>query len=206
MSPQPIPKGREPAFTLLELLVATAFGAIVFGALMTMATSLMRAGLREDNQQTAQDAWARVNQFLLIEVGEAGRFYLGTTEVNPIALNQPLSDCPGASRDPASESFTIRVPTGSSVGGVSFRTISYYVRDNNLMRCGPPVLGNGALDFWASSAEAVLSYSTVLRNLSLDLNNRAIAYTLDFRSPHAGVEFSGEGRAWAQSSMIQLED
>lgn len=196
---------RAPAFTLLELLVATAFGAIVFGALMTMATSLLRAGLREDNQQTAQDAWARVNQFLLIEVGEAGRFYQGDNEFSAIELDLPPSDCPEASKDPASASFTIRVPSANA-SGVTFRMISYYVRDNNLMRCGPPVLANGALDFAAPSAEAVLSYNTVLRNLSRDFDKRSIAYTLDFRSPHAGVEFSEQGRAWAQSSMIQKEN
>lgn len=211
MTPTPGPaRGRAPAFTLLELLVATAFGAILLGAILTMATSLLRAGVRDDNQQTAQEAWARLHQFLAIEVGEAGRFYLSPTDVTPIdaiaPLNQPPSDCAGANQDPASESFSIRVPNSDSSGGVPYRTITYYVRSNNLMRCGPPVQANGALDFAAPSTEAVLSFNTVLRQLRRDHDNRSIAYTLEFRSPHAGVEYSGQGRAWAQSSMIQVED
>jgi hypothetical protein len=46
-----------------------------------------------------------------------------------------------------------------------------------------------------------------LRQLSRTVENRSIAYTLDFRSPHsAEPEFTGVGRAWAQSSIIELED
>ncbi len=196
---------RPNAFTLVELLLGSAFGLILLGGLMMMATSLLRAGLREDNQQSAQDAWARVNQFLVIEVGEAGRTYQGTTEVSPIVLNQLPSDCTGATRDAGSDSFAIRVPNSDSAGAVSFRTIIYYMTGGNLMRCGPPVLANGALNFSAPSAEAVLSYNTTLRQLSLNHQNRSIAYTLDFRSPHsADPEFSGVGRAWAQSSRIEI--
>jgi len=71
----------------------------------------------------------------------------------------------------------------------------------------PPVLANGALNFSAPSSEAILSYDTTLRQLSRTVENRSIAYTLDFRSPHsAEPEFTGVGRAWAQSSIIELED
>jgi Tfp pilus assembly protein PilW len=197
---------RPAAFTLVELLVGVAFGAILMGGLMTMATSVLRAGLQDDNQQSAQDAWARVNQFLVIEVGEAGRLYEGTTEVRPIDLDQAPSACSGASRDAGSESFAIRVPNPDpgAVGSARFATITYYMSAGHLMRCGPPVLANGALNFSANSGAAILSYNTTLRQLSLNHLDRSISYTLDFRSPHAGVEFSGQGRAWAQSSRIEL--
>jgi hypothetical protein len=60
---------------------------------------------------------------------------------------------------------------------------------------------------WPTRAEAILSYDTTLRQLSRTVENRSIAYTLDFRSPHsAEPEFTGVGRAWAQSSIIELED
>lgn len=194
---------RPAAFTLVELLVGVAFGAILMGGLMTMATSVLRAGLKDDNQQSAQDAWAQVNQFLVIEVGEAGRIYMSATEVSPILLNQePL--CSGASRDAGSESFAIRVPNADPTSSVPFRTISYYMSGGNLMRCGPPVLADGSLNFKGPNSEAILSYDTTLRQLSLNHLNRSIAYTLEFRSPHAGVEFSGQGRAWAQSSRIEI--
>jgi Tfp pilus assembly protein PilW len=197
---------RPAAFTLVELLLASAFGVILLGGLMKMSTSLMRAGLQDDNQQSAQDAWARVNQFLVIEVGEAGRLYEGTTEVRPIDLDQVPSACSGASRDAGSESFAIRVPNPDpgAVGSARFATITYYMSEGHLMRCGPPVLATGALNFSATSSAAILSYNTTLRQLSLNHLDRSIAYTLDFRSPHAGVEFSGQGRAWAQSSRIEI--
>lgn len=197
---------RPAAFTLVELLLGAAFGVILLGGLMTMATSVLRAGLREDNQQSAQDAWARVNQFLNIEVGEAGRIYLRTTPVGPIVLNQAPT-CSGASQDGGSESFAITVPNPDPTAAIPFRTINYYMSGGHLMRCGPPVLANGALNFSAPSSEAILSYDTTLRQLSRTYENRSIAYTLDFRSPHsAEPEFTGVGRAWAQSSIIELED
>ena len=197
---------RPAAFTLVELLVGVAFGAILMGGLMMMATSILRAGLEDDNQQSAQDAWARVNQFLVIEVGEAGRLYQGITEVSPIVLNPATTSCSGANPDAGSESFAIRVPNPdpAATGSARFATITYFMSDGHLMRCGPPVLVNGALNFSATSTAAILSYDTTLRQLSLNHLNRSIAYTLDFRSPHAGVEFSGQGRAWAQSSRIEL--
>lgn len=197
---------RPAAFTLVELLVGVAFGAILMGGLMMMATSILRAGLEDDNQQSAQDAWARVNQFLVIEVGEAGRLYQGITEVSPIVLNPATTGCSGANPDAGSESFAIRVPNPdpAATGSARFATITYFMSDGHLMRCGPPVLANGALNFSATSTAAILSYDTTLRQLSLNHLNRSISYTLDFRSPHAGVEFSGQGRAWAQSSRIEL--
>lgn len=196
---------RRAAFTLVELLLASAFGVILLGGLMKMSTSLLRAGLQDDNQQSAQDAWAQVNQFLVIEVGEAGRIYMSAVEVSPILLNQaPASLCSGASRDAGSESFAIRVPNADPTATVPFRTITYYMTGGHLMRCGPPVLADGSLNFKGPNSEAILSYDTTLRQLSLNHQNRSISYTLDFRSPHAGVEFTGQGRAWAQSSRIEI--
>jgi type II secretory pathway pseudopilin PulG len=202
-----VPSHSRPAgFTLVELLLASAFGVILLGGLMMMATFLLRAGLREDNQQSAQDAWARVNQFLNIEVGEAGRIYLRTTAVGPIVLGQAPT-CSGASQDGGSESFSITVPNPDPASTVPFRTISYYMSGGHLMRCGPPVLANGALNFSAPSSEAILSYDTTLRQLSRTYENRSIAYTLEFRSAHSTEpEFTGVGRAWAQSSIIELQD
>ena len=201
------PRPRLAAFTLVELLLGAAFGVILLGGLMTMATSILRASLREDNQQSAQDAWARVNQFLNIEVGEAGRIYQGETPVGPIQGDNPTPNCSGASQDGGSESFAITVPNPDPAAAIPFRTITYYMSGGHLMRCGPPVLANGALNFSAPSSEAILSYDTTLRQLSRTVENRSIAYTLDFRSPHsAEPEFTGVGRAWAQSSIIELED
>ena len=201
------PRPRLAAFTLVELLLGAAFGVILLGGLMTMATSILRAGLREDNQQSAQDAWARVNQFLNIEVGEAGRIYQGETPVGPIQGDNPTPNCSGASQDGGSESFAITVPNPDPAAAIPFRTITYYMSGGHLMRCGPPVLANGAMNFSAPSSEAILSYDTTLRQLSRTYENRSIAYTLDFRSPHsAEPEFTGVGRAWAQSSIIELED
>jgi hypothetical protein len=202
---------------------------ILMGGLMMMATFLLRAGLREDNQQSAQDAWARVNQFLNIEVGEAGRIYQGTTPVDPIALDQTPS-CNGASRDAGSDSFAIRVPNPDPTGSDDFKTITYYMSGGHLMRCGPPVLANGALNFSAASTEAILSYNTCLEidsnntcwdvsaknfcwdvaddsRLGLAHEGRSIAYRLHLSSAHsAQPELSCVGRAWAQSSIIELQD
>lgn len=218
---------RPDAFTLVELLLAASFGVILLGGLMTMATSLLRAGLKADNQQSAQDAWARVNQFLNIEMGEAGRIYQGTTEVSPIVLDQAPS-CNGANRDAGSDSFAIRVPNPDPAATASARyaTITYYMSGGHLMRCGLPVLANGALDFNASNSEAILSYDTCLEvsndkkclkvsappdetslSLGLDLQKRSIGYRLRFFSPHSSApEFSGVGRAWAQSSRIEIDN
>ncbi|MEB3258052.1 MAG: hypothetical protein VKN83_07030 [Cyanobacteriota bacterium] len=206
---------RPAAFTLVELLLASAFGVILLGGLMMMATFLLRAGLREDNQQSAQDAWARVNQFLNIEVGEAGRIYAGTEELFAIELDKAPS-CTGASRDGGSESFRITVPNPDTDPlSARYAIITYYMSGGHLMRCGPPVLANGALNFSASSSEAILSYDTTLKELSqpplpsTDPKNpkRSIAYTLEFRSAHSDEpEYSGVGGAWAQSSIIELQD
>lgn len=220
---------RLPAFTLLELLLGSAFGVILLGGLMLMATSLLRAGLRDDNQQSAQDAWAQVNQFLNVEVGEAGRIYQGTMEKKPIELDQEPS-CPGASRDAGSDSFAIRVPNPDQAANDDFATITYYMSGGHLMRCGPPVLASGALNFTAPSSAAILSYNTCLEldsnnscwdvtqknfcwdvaddsKLGLGYEGRSIAYRLHLSSAHsAEPELSCVGRAWAQSSVIKLED
>jgi Tfp pilus assembly protein PilW len=219
---------RHAAFTLVELLLGSALGLILLGGLMMMATSVLRAGLRDDNQQSAQDSWAQLNQFLVIEVGEAGRLYEGITEVSPIVLDQAPSDCPGASRDAGSDSFTIRVPNADPAGTVSYRTITYYMSGGHLMRCGPQVLANGSLNFSAPSAAAILSYDTCLEldssntcwdvvrsstcwnvsddsSLGLGYQNRSIAYRLHIISPYSGEpELSCVGRAWAQSSRIEI--
>jgi hypothetical protein len=87
------------------------------------------------------------------------------------------------------------------------------------------VLANGTLDFTASNSEAILSYNTCLEvsdkktclkvsaplnepSLSLpDHQNRSIGYRLRFFSAGSSApEFSGVGRAWAQSSIIELQD
>ncbi|MFM7466059.1 MAG: type II secretion system protein J [Cyanobium sp.] len=220
---------RPAAFTLVELLLGAAFGVILLAGLMMMATSLLRAGVRDDNQQSAQDAWARVNQFLNIEVGEAGRLYQGTTEVSPIVLDQAPS-CSGANRDAGSGSFAIRVPNSDPAQNSAYATITYYMSGGHLMRCGPPVLANGSLNFSASSSEAILSYNTCLEldstnscrtvtktsrcwdvaddsRLGLGHEGRSIAYRLHLSSAHsAEPELSCVGRAWAQSSIIELED
>lgn len=220
---------RPNAFTLVELLLGSAFGVILLGGLMMMATSVLRAGLREDNQQSAQDAWARVNQFLNIEVGEAGRIYQGTNEQKPIELDQ-VPSCSGASRDAGSDSFAIRVPNPDQASSDDFATITYYMSGGHLMRCGPPVLANGALNYSASSTEAILSYNTCLEldsnntcwdvtaknfcwdvaddaRLGLGHEGRSIAYRLHLSSAHSPEpELSCVGRAWAQSSIIELED
>ena len=204
-----VPSHSRPAgFTLVELLLASAFGVILMGGLMMMATFLLRAGVREDNQQSAQDAWARVNQFLNIEVGEAGRIYEGDEPIGPIKPDQEPT-CTGAGRDAGSESFAITVPNPDPAvsGSARYATITYYMSEGHLMRCGPPVRANGALNFSAASSEAILSYDTTLRELSLNYEDRSITYKLDFRSPHSAVpEFTGSGRAWAQSSIIELQD
>ncbi|MFM7169506.1 MAG: hypothetical protein ACKOYH_01445 [Cyanobium sp.] len=207
-------KTRAPAFTLLELLVASSIGIILLASLLKMSSSLLRAGLRENNQQTSQDAWVRVNQFLAIEVGEAARTYQGTgptaPEQAPIVLNPTTSEC-GALPPSTTKAFAIRVPNpGNST--TPFRTITYYnVNNTNLMRCGPPVLSTGRLVLdptTGASDSKEISYNTKLCQVQTDSNNRWIAYTMEFLSPQCGstaAQFVGKGRAWAQSAIIQQE-
>lgn len=191
-------------FSLVELLLVLVLGAVVLSGIIALAVSLTRASVEEETSQVAQDSWSRVQQFLITEIGEAGRSYSGAVESVPIELSVPINGCSGIPVPPALSSFAIRVrnPGNPSTSPV---LIFYYNQNGNLMRCGPPVLSDGSLDFPAISSVAILSYYTTISDISVGYSGRSLAYTVTVRSPHGVTLFSGRGRAWAQSSLIEAE-
>ena len=195
---------RPTAFTLVELLLAVALGSLVIAGITALAVSMIRASVQEESDQVAQDAWSRVHQFLITEVGEAGRSYSGSVETVPIQLATAISGCSGTPAPPALASFSIRVRNPSNPTAAP-TVLAYYNQNGNLMRCGLPVLAGGSLDFSATSSVAILSYNTSLANLSIGHSGRSIAYTVLITSPHGTTVFSGRGRAWAQSALIEAE-
>lgn len=202
--PGPPRLSRLSAFTLVELLLAVALGSLVLAGITALAVSMIRASVQEESSQVAQDAWSRVQQFLLTEVGEAGRSYSGTAEAVPIELATSISGCTGSPAPPALASFSIRVRNPGNPGAAPAQ-IFYYNQNGNLMRCGPPVLADGSLAFTASSSVAILSYNTSLSNLSIGHFGRSLAYTVTISSPRGTTLFSGRGRAWAKSALIEAE-
>ena len=200
-SVSPVP---DSAFTLVELLLAVGLGSLMLTGVIALAVSMIRASARDEIAQTSEDAWSRVHQFLITEVGEAGRSYAGSVETVPIQLATAISGCSGTPAPPAVASFSIRVRNPSNPMAIP-TVLSYYNQDGNLMRCGLPVLADGSLDFSATNSVAVLSYNTSLTSLSIDHSGRSIAYTILITSPLGSTVFSGRGRAWAQSALIQAE-
>ena len=201
---RPVSPVPDSAFTLVELLLAVGLGSLMLTGVIALAVSMIRASAREEIAQTSQDAWSRVHQFLVTEVGEARRSYVGSVETVPIQLNAAISGCSGTPTPPSSSSFSIRVGNPANPAQAP-TTIDYYVQNGNLMRCGLPVLADGTLNFSGTRSVAVLSYGTSLSSLDLAHSGRSIGYDITISSPQGSAVFTGRGRAWAQSAVIQAE-
>lgn len=203
------PRCRSPlppsaGFSLVELLLALTLGSVLIAAATSVAVSMIRSSVQDEAAQVAQNGWSRVQQFLLAEVGEAGRSYVASVESAPIELGFSTSSCSGLPAPPPQASFSLRVRNPARPGDPP-SLIHFYNQGADLFRCGPPVLADGSLDFSRASTPAVLSYNTNLADVALGHAGRSLSYTVLIRTPAGQLLFSAPGRAWAQSALIEAE-
>jgi prepilin-type N-terminal cleavage/methylation domain-containing protein len=165
-------------FTLIELLVTLSIGSVLaIGTVFTLnehfrTTSLLQARNR------LQDHWARVNLLLETEIAEADTI---TTDGTCGGVNSLL---------------TLNVRSADQVNSTA--AIRYAVNGNgDLVRCGPPVAANGALDFAATATT-----SRLVPNAQFQVQlpgspptGRLPTYTLTLTDPPSGTTYANQGSA-----------
>lgn len=158
------PRTRSGAagFTLSELLLASALGLVLMGALVSMIVSHVRSRNRMETLLRLQDQWTRV-QFLIDQ---------DIQESRPPAAG--VQGCGSGDRR-----LVLEVP------GFNNR-ITYYLVGTDLWRCGPTIDANGTLVDTPSDALMVRGVSRFEVNLD---DPQRPSYLLSLRDS-TGIEYT----------------
>lgn len=166
-----LPPRIHGAFTLSELLVATALGLIVVAAAGSVFISHIRTTTVQTVQLRFQNDWARVSNLIETEVAEGAS----------------LTAAAGAGCGAGNRLFTINVPViAGTTEAPTDITISYNQVGNNLHRCGPPINADGTLNP-TPPANITEWDRLLLTNAVLTvnaLNNRRLEYNLTLTDPN----------------------
>jgi hypothetical protein len=161
-------------FTLLEALVSVAIGTLIIGAVASTVGAHIRSGLTMELSQVLSNDMSRLTYFLETEISEG----------ESIAYGQPISGCAGVSGNAL---FSILIPNRGATGtSLPTTTIDYYLTGSGstatLNRCGPPINGNGSLDFTAARIAAPVSTNTTI-TLANTTDPKTLTYDLTLRDP-----------------------
>jgi prepilin-type N-terminal cleavage/methylation domain-containing protein len=167
---------RAGGFTLLELLVSLAMGSVLVGAVASTVGAHIRSGLSMELSQVLSNDMSRLTYFLETEISEG----------ESIRYGQPISGCAGVSGNAL---FSILVPDRGATGTtLPSTTIDYYLTGSGntatLNRCGPPINGDGRLDFTAARIAAPVSTNTTL-TLANTTDTKTLTYNITLRDPSA---------------------
>jgi prepilin-type N-terminal cleavage/methylation domain-containing protein len=129
----------QQAFTLVELLIGAALGAVVLAATANVLISQMRMTRSFYTAGQVQQDLLRLHRFLLAETNEACAFQLGSTS---------LTNCGATCTQTGSSELRLLVPITTSVNSDptaagSLETIVYRLSGNQLLRSGPRILSSG---------------------------------------------------------------
>jgi prepilin-type N-terminal cleavage/methylation domain-containing protein len=169
----------QQAFTLVELLIGAALGAVVLAATANVLISQMRMTRSFYTAGQVQQDLLRLHRFLLAETNEACAFQLGSTS---------LPNCGATCTQTGSSELRLLVPITTSVNSDptaagSLETIVYRLSGNQLLRSGPRILSSGALDTNAANDQAdvlvIDNVNTFTPALSADCNILTLSLRLN---------------------------
>jgi Tfp pilus assembly protein PilW len=166
------------AYTLVELLISVAIGAVVIGSVAMYSLSQFRSNATQDLRVQQKDVANRAANWIDSEVRRASGF-------NNSSNTTAGSGCP--------------IPTGTSlvvsmlVPGSTTLWVSYFsptgTTVGNVVRCGPPVVCSGSACSLDTAAPATSTYLVasnarlqVITPANLNTAVRQISYTLTVRN------------------------
>lgn len=166
-------------FTLLELLIASVLGSLVFSTLASMIVAHIRSTSSSELAARVRNDANRIDYFIQTEASEAAS--IGTAAVS----NCPASVAGGATLF----NFNVPVDTGQADDLTNVVQIFYYTANGDLRRCGPPILGNGRLNYAGTPVDSIVSTNTTVTLQIVSngaqcggavLSNRQVPYRLVF--------------------------
>lgn len=166
-------------FTLLELLLVSVLGALLFSALASMIVAHIRSTSTSELAARVRNDSSRIDYFIHTEASEAAS--IGTAAVS----NCPASVTGGATLF----NFNVPVDTGQADDLTNVVPIYYYTANGDLRRCGPPILANGRLNYTGAPVDSIVSTNTTVTVQTTSnnaqcggaiLTNRQVPYRLTF--------------------------
>lgn len=182
-------KHRSKGFTILELLITAAIGAVIIGTIASVIVSQTREGLVIERSQRAREDMNRLALFLDNEISEGDL-------VTPAAT---LSGCTNS----GNSVFSIRIPYWS--GNTRTSTTSQYYVDasSNLRRCGPPISSDGELNHSGTRIDSILSSNTNLtQGNATTAAARSISYTISIADGSGNTILTRSSKARTRVGLI----
>jgi hypothetical protein len=167
-------------FGLVELLVASAVGALVIIATTTVFVPQLRMHQRLEGRTRLQERWARLQYLLDTEIQESH-------SVAVIANGLQLTTCAVPPNPSDTYTFISRCSDGATTatGTPGTDVTITYVLDpatQVLRRTGPPINRRGQLDTSSAPNPEILT-TGVLEFMVPNPTNQTVQYTLAFRDP-----------------------
>ncbi|MCP9848798.1 hypothetical protein [Cyanobium sp. Morenito 9A2] len=167
------------AFTLTELLIGVAIGAVAILGVARLMVSYTNASNNRIWASQADRSFSRLSFLLNTEIGEGCALQSGS---NPASCNPPSTGtCPGT----AGTDIRVRVPVLNAAGTFSYQTIRYYLTGTQLLRDGPAILPSGRLDTATNVTGAVLVDNVSAFTPTVSADCRSVALALTFTIPNA---------------------
>jgi hypothetical protein len=139
-------------FTIIELVVTSVLGSLLFAVLAPMIIAHIRSTSTSELGARVRNDDNRIDYFIQTEASEAA-----SVEADPVG-NCAAAAAGGATR------FNLNVPrnTGRADDLANVVRIYYYTSSGNLRRCGPPINADGSLDYAAAAVDSIVSTNTDL--------------------------------------------
>ncbi len=164
-------------FTLVEMLVASAMGALLIVATGTIFAPQLRMHQRLEGRTRLQERWARVNFLLDTEIQEAHQVELIPNGLRLVTCKLQANIIePDGNQAKCSDGAT---PDTSSPGEDIFT--DYSLSNGSLVRSGPVIEKTGSLNMNVLEADQVVI--TGVTEFKPDVKAQDVTYTLSFRDP-----------------------
>lgn len=156
-------------FSMVELMIGAAVGAICLAALVAVILSYVRSRDRLESMLRLQDQWGRLQFLLDREIQEA----------TPVTAASSVSP----SCKVGSVALALEVPGNSN-------RILYYLSGTTLRRCGPVITNNGDLGSSVSDALVLDGVTSFTVNTA---DPQRPTYTLTLTDPN-GVSYTNQSQ------------
>ncbi len=169
-------RSRMAGFTITELLIASAVGLLVLGAIVSVVLAYVRSRERVEAVLLLQEQWGRL-QFLLDREIQESVPVSGSSSVSTRCGTLPAA------------ALELEVPGQSN-------RIAYYLSADTLRRCGPAIDASGNLTSSVSDSLLLSGVSAFTVDTSSD--NRRPSYRLTLSAAN-GVTYSNQSQPSAAS-------
>ena len=187
----------QGGFSLEELVMYVLLSGLVLWFTVFVVLSSSRSQATMLRSLRLGERWGRLNMLLETEIGEAMRLEYSTA---------PPAACGGGSANP-SEVVTAVIPSLQASTSLIQTSISYYNRNSDLYRCGPPYDAQGRLRADQPHVESRISSRTRLlieggSNPSQD-PSRTLRYSVQFLDTQNVSLFQRSAIARARVARLQ---